>query len=86
MHEIYALIVFVIINFCILVQTRMMLSMLIVLIFEWKKDAIDLLQGHYIVSVSRDLTAPSQQVGLNAIAVSIIYFTITIQFHQPYFG
>ncbi|PKI37436.1 hypothetical protein CRG98_042177 [Punica granatum] len=33
-----------------------------------KQDAIDLLQGHYIVSVSRDLTAPSQQGGLEAVA------------------
>ncbi|KAK4792897.1 hypothetical protein SAY86_023332 [Trapa natans] len=33
-----------------------------------KQDAIDLLQGHYIVSVSRDLTAPSQQEGLPAVA------------------
>ncbi|KAK4791403.1 hypothetical protein SAY86_031816 [Trapa natans] len=35
-----------------------------------KQDAIDLLQGHYIVSVSRDLRAPSQQGGLEAVAVS----------------
>ena len=34
------------------------------------KDAIDLLQGHYIVSVSRDLTPPSQSGGLESIAVS----------------
>ncbi|KAK4780940.1 hypothetical protein SAY87_017046 [Trapa incisa] len=33
-----------------------------------KQDAIDLLQGHYIVSVSRDLRAPSQQGGLEAVA------------------
>ncbi|KAJ7944064.1 Phosphoinositide phosphatase family protein [Quillaja saponaria] len=33
-----------------------------------KQDAIDLLQGHYIVSVSRDLTPSSQKGGLEAIA------------------
>ncbi|KAK6258101.1 hypothetical protein SCA6_012575 [Theobroma cacao] len=33
-----------------------------------KQDAIDLLQGHYIVSVSRDMTPPSQTGGLEAIA------------------
>ena len=34
------------------------------------KDAIDLLQGHYIVSVSRDMAPSSQKGGLEAIAVS----------------
>ncbi|XP_022751537.1 phosphoinositide phosphatase SAC6-like [Durio zibethinus] len=33
-----------------------------------KQDTIDLLQGHYIVSVSRDMTPPSQSGGLEAIA------------------
>ncbi|MBA0551584.1 hypothetical protein Golob_022461 [Gossypium lobatum] len=33
-----------------------------------KQDAIDLLQGHYIVSVSRDMTPPSQKGGLEAVA------------------
>lgn len=33
-----------------------------------KQDAIDLLQGHYIVSVNRDMTPPSQKGGLEAIA------------------
>ncbi|KAK2966852.1 hypothetical protein RJ640_027811 [Escallonia rubra] len=33
-----------------------------------KQDAIDLLQGHYIVSVSRDMTPPSQKGGIEAIA------------------
>ncbi|XVE87533.1 hypothetical protein DITRI_Ditri18aG0125400 [Diplodiscus trichospermus] len=33
-----------------------------------KQDAIDLLQGHYIVSVSRDMMPPSQTGGLEAIA------------------
>lgn len=33
-----------------------------------KQDAIDLLQGHYIVSVSRDITPPSQSAGLEAMA------------------
>ncbi|KAJ4714067.1 Phosphoinositide phosphatase family protein [Melia azedarach] len=33
-----------------------------------KQDAIDLLQGHYIVSVSRDMTPPSQTGGLESIA------------------
>ncbi|KAM0970121.1 hypothetical protein ACFX14_018218 [Malus domestica] len=33
-----------------------------------KQDAIDLLQGHYIVSVSRDMTPSSQKGGLEAVA------------------
>ncbi|GLU19673.1 hypothetical protein SLE2022_359090 [Rubroshorea leprosula] len=33
-----------------------------------KQDAIDLLQGHYIVSVSRGMTRQSQKAGLEAIA------------------
>uniref|UniRef100_A0A5B6YM38 Putative phosphoinositide phosphatase SAC6-like n=1 Tax=Davidia involucrata TaxID=16924 RepID=A0A5B6YM38_DAVIN len=33
-----------------------------------KQDAIDLLQGHYIVSVSRDMTPASQKGGLEAVA------------------
>ncbi|ONK55899.1 uncharacterized protein A4U43_C10F2100 [Asparagus officinalis] len=33
-----------------------------------KQDAIDLLQGHYIVSVSRDMTLPAQPGGLEAYA------------------
>ncbi|KAJ0040725.1 hypothetical protein Pint_28700 [Pistacia integerrima] len=33
-----------------------------------KQDAIDLLQGHYIVSVSREVAPPSQKGGLEAIA------------------
>ncbi|KAK3005919.1 hypothetical protein RJ639_017792 [Escallonia herrerae] len=33
-----------------------------------KQDAIDLLQGHYIVSVARDMTPPSQKGGIEAIA------------------
>lgn len=50
------------------------------LVFEHLKDAIDLLQGHYIVSVSREMTTPSQKGGgLEAVAVStsqmpIIFF------------
>ena len=50
------------------------------LVFEHLKDAIDLLQGHYIVSVGRDMTTPSQKGGgLEAVAVStsqmpIIFF------------
>ncbi|OMO83409.1 hypothetical protein COLO4_22544 [Corchorus olitorius] len=38
-----------------------------------KQDAIDLLQGHYIVSVSRDMKPPSQTGGLEAIANSNIF-------------
>ena len=41
------------------------------------KDAIDLLQGHYIVSVSRDMTNTSQKGGLEAIAVSTIQTTVS---------
>ncbi|KAF2312491.1 hypothetical protein GH714_034863 [Hevea brasiliensis] len=33
-----------------------------------KQDAIDLLHGHYIVSVSRDMTPPSQTGGLESMA------------------
>ncbi|KAB1202057.1 Phosphoinositide phosphatase SAC6 [Morella rubra] len=33
-----------------------------------KQDAIDLLQGHYIVSVSRDMTPSSQKGGLESVA------------------
>ncbi|TYK12482.1 phosphoinositide phosphatase SAC7-like [Cucumis melo var. makuwa] len=33
-----------------------------------KQDAIDLLQGHYIVSVSRDMTPTTQKGGLEAVA------------------
>lgn len=40
--------------------------------FYHVKDAIDLLQGHYIVSVGRDTAATSQKGGLEAIAVSTI--------------
>lgn len=46
------------------------------------KDAIDLLQGHYIVSVSRDLIPTSQKGGLEALAVSTIRqpFVLFIKF------
>ncbi|XVF16018.1 hypothetical protein REPUB_Repub09cG0205800 [Reevesia pubescens] len=55
-----------------------------------KQDAIDLLQGHYIVSVSRDMTPPSQTGGLEAIAsfplalglVSIGLFFTTMSLRQ----
>ncbi|XWS45639.1 hypothetical protein CRYUN_Cryun15aG0153800 [Craigia yunnanensis] len=55
-----------------------------------KQDAIDLLQGHYIVSVSRDMTPPSQTEGLEAIAsfplalclVSIGLFFTTMSLRQ----
>ncbi|XP_021907955.1 phosphoinositide phosphatase SAC6-like isoform X2 [Carica papaya] len=33
-----------------------------------KQDAIDLLQGHYIVSISREMTPPSQKGGVEALA------------------
>lgn len=33
-----------------------------------KQDAIDLLQGHYIISVNREMSTPSQKGGLEAIA------------------
>ena len=38
--------------------------------FVFVKDAIDLLQGHYIASVGRDMAPSSQNGGLEAIAVS----------------
>ncbi|KAH0973203.1 hypothetical protein GBA52_025359 [Prunus armeniaca] len=37
-----------------------------------KQDAIDLLQGHYIVSVSRDMTPSSQKGGLEAVALHLL--------------
>lgn len=48
------------------------------------KDAIDLLQGHYIVSVSREVTPTSQKGGLEAVAVSTIQTTVCfiIKFDQ----
>ncbi|XVF18143.1 hypothetical protein REPUB_Repub10bG0186900 [Reevesia pubescens] len=55
-----------------------------------KQDAIDLLQGHYIISVSRDMTPPSQTGGIEAIAsfplalclVSIGLFFTTMSLRQ----
>lgn len=44
------------------------------------KDAIDLMQGHYIMSVSRDMTASSQKGGIEAIAVSAIAYSYCIKF------
>lgn len=41
------------------------------------KDAIDLLQGHYIVSVSRDMTPSSQKGGLETVAVSTSQMAIS---------
>lgn len=35
------------------------------------KDAVDLLQGHFKVSVGGDITPPSQTGGLEAIAVRL---------------
>ncbi|KAM7523974.1 hypothetical protein LguiA_013876 [Lonicera macranthoides] len=37
-----------------------------------KQDAIDLLQGHYIVSVSRDMNPPSQKGGIEAVALKLL--------------
>lgn len=34
------------------------------------KDAIDLVQGHYIVAVSRDMAPVARKGGLEAVAVS----------------
>ena len=36
-----------------------------------KKDAMDLLHGHYIVSVNRDMSHPFQKRGLESLAVSL---------------
>lgn len=47
------------------------------LLGTYLKDAIDLLQGHYIVSVSRDMTPSSQKGGLESVAVSTNQMTIT---------
>ncbi|KAJ4844537.1 GTPase activating protein (GAP) for Rho1p [Turnera subulata] len=44
-----------------------------------KQDAIDLLQGHYIVSVSRDMTPPSQTGGgLESIASFRVVFSLAV--------
>ncbi|KAH9662383.1 phosphoinositide phosphatase SAC6 [Citrus sinensis] len=57
-------------NFC---DGTKQASMLQYIYFFWPfnldtQDAIDLLQGHYIVSVSRDIAPPSQNAGLEAMA------------------
>ncbi|KAL3651862.1 Fimbrin, actin-bundling protein [Castilleja foliolosa] len=41
-----------------------------------KQDAIDLLQGHYIVSVSRGMTPPAQKGGIEAIASFPLAFVL----------
>lgn len=41
------------------------------------KDAMDLVQGHYILSVSRSTTPTSQERGIEAIAVSKIFLWIS---------
>ncbi|XP_054795198.1 phosphoinositide phosphatase SAC6-like [Prosopis cineraria] len=43
-----------------------------------KQDAIDLLQGHYIVSVSRDMTTSSQKGGIEAIASFPLAFSLVM--------
>ncbi|KAK1304418.1 Phosphoinositide phosphatase SAC7 [Acorus calamus] len=43
-----------------------------------KQDAIDLLHGHYIVSVSRDMTSPFQTRGLESVAVSTLLSSVLI--------
>ncbi|KAK9285695.1 hypothetical protein L1049_024894 [Liquidambar formosana] len=43
-----------------------------------KQDATDLLQGHYIVSVSRDMTQPSGKGGLEAIASFRLAFSLVL--------
>lgn len=43
-----------------------------------KQDAIDLLQGHYIVSVSRDLIPTSQKGGLEALASFPLAFLLAV--------
>lgn len=48
--------------------------------FFTPKDAIDLLQGHYIVSVARDSMKTSQRAGIEAVAVSNIKF---VAFRNP---
>ncbi|CAI9110499.1 OLC1v1010544C1 [Oldenlandia corymbosa var. corymbosa] len=41
-----------------------------------KQDAIDLLQGHFIVSVPRDMTPPAQKGGIEAIASFPVAFLL----------
>lgn len=40
------------------------------------KDAIDLLQGHYILSVPRDMKPSSQKGGIETKAVSAITYAV----------
>lgn len=51
------------------------------LVDAYVKDAIDLLQGHYIVSVGRDMTPSSQKGGLEAVAVSTSQLPIIFFIH-----
>lgn len=39
-------------------------------LLSFLKDAIDLLQGHYILSVSRSMTPTAEKGGVEAFAVS----------------
>lgn len=43
-----------------------------------KQDAIDLLQGHYIVSVSRDMTSTSGKGGLEAVATFPVFVSLVV--------
>ncbi|KAK4261670.1 hypothetical protein QN277_004633 [Acacia crassicarpa] len=43
-----------------------------------KQDAIDLLQGHYIVSIGRDMTTSSQKGGIEAIASFPLAFSLVM--------
>uniref|UniRef100_A0A7N0UIM5 SAC domain-containing protein n=1 Tax=Kalanchoe fedtschenkoi TaxID=63787 RepID=A0A7N0UIM5_KALFE len=43
-----------------------------------KQDAIDLLQGHYIVSVSRDITPPTGKGGIEAVASFPVAFSLIL--------
>lgn len=44
--------------------------------FYIMKDAVDLLQGHYILSVSRDMKPSSQKGGIETKAVSNITYAV----------
>ena len=58
---------------CLLDHLRLNLVCVLTLLnfFCVQKDAIDLLQGHYIVAVNRDMAPVPQKGGLEAVAVSI---------------
>lgn len=54
-------------------------------IFYLMKDAVDLLQGHYIPAVSRDMKPSSQKGSLETKAVSLITYSAVIMLNMHLF-